>query len=129
MTNALRHGQSQVLQKLRPHRQPELPPRSGASCRLLLQSLQRLFKIVEARPAMRRRVLAAHFNADISRMIVKVGHEHLADELVEMPILLHSCLHLRGKRPDETIGEKDPEESPHKGTADHLTKNFRGLIN
>ena len=46
------------------------------------------------------RILAPNFNADVSRVVVKIGHQNLTDQLVKVAIFLSDCLQLRGKRPN-----------------------------
>ena len=74
---------------------------------------------------MRRSVLSTDLDADIGRVIVEIGDENLADQIVKRMILVHHRGHLRGEWADEAVGEEDAEECPNEGSTDHLAENFR----
>ncbi|MPL88735.1 hypothetical protein SDC9_34762 [bioreactor metagenome] len=73
-------------------------------------------------------VLPADLDADIGRVVVEIGDQHLADQLVEMAVLLDHRADPAGEGADEAIGEKDAEEGADQRAADHVAEDLGRLV-
>ena len=77
---------------------------------------------------MRGGVLAADLNADGGHMIMEIGHQNLANELVEMCVLFDNCFDLAGERSDQPVGKEDAQKGADQRPADQLAQHFGRLV-
>ena len=94
----------------------------------MLGVLQRAFELVVGGAQASGRILAADLDADVGRMLVQIGDHHLADQVVEMLVLVDHRLHAGRERTDEAIGQEHAEEGADEGAADHATEDRGRLV-
>jgi len=76
-----------------------------------------------------RGVLAANLDANVGGVVVQVGNEHFADQLVEMAVFLHHRFDLLREGPGKAVSHEDAEEGADQRATNHLAQNLWRLVN